>query len=1155
MNQPSELHAAQIAVAQRARHLFAPLYGPLPVAIAVLDAMRRPCFANEAARRLARAPEADPCAHEWVLRLMDGRAFSVGAGSLLSLDQRWDMRLTDAAGERQDVSVQMREIELDGLLWTVLTVQDQSHERDFQREIQRLTSYRGVLLAASRVGVAHVMGEQIVEANGELENMLGYAPGDLAGCRVPDLFASERAWRRIQERSIRALAHDSVFTQQCALRMRDGRELPALVHVGRMDARDPEQGLLITAEDVTQHKATSRLLDQAATELAAIFSNTAIGIVHLVHEPHAGQTRAVRVNRQMEMMLGAQRDEMLGAAPDAWMDEDQKGVLLDAVNRSMAHGEHFKVKVRLRRRDGSMLDCLSHGGLIHRERPEDGVLVAFLDISEQARTEARLAEAERRFAFFANNTDLGLTIHEAGSGQLVLANPGYERLVGVDQQQLANEPRLLRSRIHPDDLAEFDALQEAIQWARTDTRVYRLVDPEGVQRWVSTRVEATRLPDGRTLAYAMSSDVTAQKSRQEQLSQTIAEQEQLFKAANVGIVFVKAGRIVRANPALELMLRAPAGGLIGQPFGDIFPEAVVFSLRPEGPYPVLDEGNVYTVEVQLRRTDGSTFWGDVSGRAIEPGHPSAGYLFCCLDVDERHRSEERLRETTAFLDLVLDNMPMLISVRDAQTSRLLRMNPAAAEVFAPQHAALRTPVALDAESMVGSQASVAQGPLGEPSPLVAGEPDLVAAPGTLLQRILEADRRVMRESKVVDDEGEVTVPNGGGTRTFRTRTLPVFNSLGLCRYLLSLSEDITERKQAEQALRESEARFRQFAEQTDQLIYIFDQAAGELLYHNERLEEVLGLSTERVLRERLSGYENVIEAHRERVSTMQAVDLRHERTDVELSIRHPRKGERVLRWLRFAVTLASGSLRVFGMVEDVTELKQVEAQRLEEALRQRDLLIREVHHRIKNNLQGVAGLMQQIALQKPHLRDDFTDLAAKVQAIAQVHGIQMDRSGMFDYLVVARAILAGVERMYGGRLEIRLDPALAGWMLPEQESVPISLAINELASNAIRHRDGRVPGVPIVEIRPDRLGELDAVRLHIRNAGRLPEGFDFKTLPPGVTGLSLLKALLPRRGCTIGFVHQDDEQGQAWVAVDLLLAPPALRRTSAAGVLDEARGA
>jgi PAS domain S-box-containing protein len=1130
VNQPTELHAAQIAVTQRALRLFAPLYGPLPVAIAVLDATQRPCFANDAARRLASAPDMDATAHDWVLRIVAARTQIAPSAPLLMAEQRWEVRLGDA-DRRQDLAVQLREIELDGLLWSVLTIEDRSTDRDFQREIQRLTSYRGVLLAASRVGVAHVIGEQIVEANTELANMLGYESGALAGRGVPELFASDRAWRRIQERSIRALAHDSVFTQQCALRTHDGRELPALVHVGRMDARDPEQGLLITAEDVTRHKATTRLLDQAATELAAIFSNSAIGIVHLVRDAGGTHPRAVRVNRQMEVMLGAGRDELMGTTVDAWMDAEQAQILREAAGRAIALGEHFKVKVRLRRLDGTALDCLSHGGLIHRERPEDGILVAFLDISEQARAEAQLAEAERRFAFFANNTDLGITIHEAGSGRIVLANPGYERLVGVEQARLEAQPRLLRSRVHPDDLAEFDALQDAIAQARADTRAYRLIDLEGQQRWVSTRIEATRLPDGRTFAYAMSSDVTTQKARQEQLSQTIAEQEQLFKAANVGIVFVKAGRIARANPAFEQMLRAAPGGLIGQSFGDIFPEAVVFSLRPDGPYPVLDEGNVYTVEVQLKRTDASTFWGDVSGRALDAGNPAAGYLFCCLDVDERHRSEERLRETTAFLDLVLDNMPMLISVRDAETSRLLRMNPAAADVFTPlQTEALPMP---DATALATAR-------LPEPPLRATGVP-VAAPPGTLMQRILEADRRVMRDSVVVDDEGEVSAPNGGGTRTFRTRTLPVFNSLGQCKYLLSLSEDITERKQAELALRESEARFRQFAEQTDQLIYIYDQAAGELLYHNDRLEEVLGLSTERVLSERLSGYENVIDAHQDRVAAMQAVDLRHERTDVELSIGHPRKGERVLRWLRFAVTLASGSLRVFGMVEDVTELKQVEAQRLEEALRQRDLLIREVHHRIKNNLQGVAGLMQQIALQKPHLRDDFTDLAAKVQAIAQVHGIQMDRSGMFDYLVVARAILGGVERMYGGRLDMRIDTALSGWMLPEQESVPISLAINELASNAVRHRDGKVQGIPVVELVADRLGEQQAVRLHIRNAGRLPQGFDFQSLPPGVTGLSLLKALLPRRGCQIRFGERVDDANQAWVEVDLVLAPPALR--------------
>ncbi|WP_377161791.1 histidine kinase dimerization/phosphoacceptor domain -containing protein [Roseateles sp. UC29_93] len=68
----------------------------------------------------------------------------------------------------------------------------------------------------------------------------------------------------------------------------------------------------------------------------------------------------------------------------------------------------------------------------------------------------------------------------------------------------------------------------------------------------------------------------------------------------------------------------------------------------------------------------------------------------------------------------------------------------------------------------------------------------------------------------------------------------------------------------------------------------------------------------------------------------------------------------------------------------MTQQRAQEAARLEAAIAQRELLVREVHHRIKNNLQGVAGLLQQIAARRPEVRTVINEAVGQVQAIAQV---------------------------------------------------------------------------------------------------------------------------------------------------------------------------
>ena len=246
-----------------------------------------------------------------------------------------------------------------------------------------------------------------------------------------------------------------------------------------------------------------------------------------------------------------------------------------------------------------------------------------------------------------------------------------------------------------------------------------------------------------------------------------------------------------------------------------------------------------------------------------------------------------------------------------------------------------------------------------------------------------------------------------------------------------------------------------------------------------------------------------------------------------------RAGETERVWDTRLLHLASGSTdetpaQLLLVATDVTEQRAAEQARLQAAIAQRELLVREVHHRIKNNLQGVAGLLQQIATRRPEVAPVLQEAVGQVHAIAQVYGLQVGAHGPLVLQRVFEAIVGSVQRMQGRSMTTVIDGDAGAWALPEAESIPIALSLNELLGNALRHS-------PDAQVRC-RLSCGDGrVALEIVNPGRLPEGFVLQRVPSGVTGLGLVRALLPRRSAILSL-----EQVGGEVVCRLELIPPSV---------------
>jgi PAS domain S-box-containing protein len=517
-------------------------------------------------------------------------------------------------------------------------------------------------------------------------------------------------------------------------------------------------------------------------------------------------------------------------------------------------------------------------------------------------------------------------------------------------------------------------------------------------------------------------------------------------------------------------------------------------------------------ELPMRRADGTVFWCAGNVRPIEPGAPERGVIVALTDVDQRRRSEDELRRVRNHLDLVIESLPVLVSVREAESGRFVSINRAGEAL-----------TGLSRQQVVGRTWRELYG-------------------RQFAELYAEMDRKAIAQAQQIERPRDVMLRADGRVLTVNQRVVPIFDEQqegrdrGAAHYVMSIIDDLTGEVLAETALRETETRFRQFAENIDQMVFIAKADLSQVYYVNDRYAQLVGAPPAELLADVQAARGHVHPDDLpglERLWPRVLVKLRRlRRAEFSLRVVHPACGVHMLNVRLNPARIHDGSIRVFGIADDVTQRWAAEQQRLEEAVTQRDVLVREVHHRIKNNLQGVAGLLQQMASAKPEVAPTLNEVAGQIQAIAQVHGLQIGSGGTLPVLGVAQGIFSNLGAMFGADVRFESDaPGLWRWGLPENEAVPLALVINELGTNAIKYRSSRDLAIEVqIKTRPD------GVAVQIDNAGRLPAGFDLSRVNSGVSGLSLIKALLPRRGARLRI-----EQLGSLVRTTLELSGPAIR--------------
>jgi PAS domain S-box-containing protein len=260
-------------------------------------------------------------------------------------------------------------------------------------------------------------------------------------------------------------------------------------------------------------------------------------------------------------------------------------------------------------------------------------------------------------------------------------------------------------------------------------------------------------------------------------------------------------------------------------------------------------------------------------------------------------------------------------------------------------------------------------------------------------------------------------------------------------------------RRAEQALRASDVRFSSFMNNSQTLAFIKDPQ-GRILYINNTCEQIWGVTLADCLgktnhqlwpaemADRLGANDAAVMERDESSQLVEDISLRNGRSVPMLTFRFP-----------FAD--GDGKRLLGGVSVDISE--QVRTQKaLSSALAVKELLLKEVHHRVKNNLQIISSLlfMQAESLQDLAAARSLQDSQERIQCMALIHE-RLNRDGepdRLDFREYAATLARDLFRSYGVnseriRLRFELDPVSLGL----DQAIPCGLILNELLTNSLKH--------------------------------------------------------------------------------------------------------
>ena len=589
----------------------------------------------------------------------------------------------------------------------------------------------------------------------------------------------------------------------------------------RLERRVAEQTqtLVVVNEQLARELAARRLVESALRESQQRFETAVTGADVGVWDWDL-KTNHVYFSPRWKSQLGYAPDE-IGDAFDEWESrihpEDRARALSAVDGYVKGTTSQYRLEHRLRHKDGSYRWIAAFGAGF---KDAGGKLVRMsgfhLDITVRKHAEDALTRAEERYRMMVEQAVVGL-YQTSAAGRYLSVNPALARLYGyATPEEMIEQVRDIARQIYvePDRRATFVGLiRDQFSVTGFESQVYR---KDGGTMWISESGRALRDDAGRIIGYeGMVEDITSRKEAEQQLRKSEERYRELVERTGDIIYRTdEAGRFTYCNPASLRMLQFAPEELLGRHYLEIVhPDARKETERSYGRQFVRRTASTRH-EVPVRRKDGRTVWLQQNTQLLLDGRTVVGFQVVARDVTERKSAERALRESEERFSKAFHASPAAMCMTSMADGRFLEVN----DAFVAQSGYDRGEI------------------LGRTSAELLAWVDLDDR-RRVFERLRQGETIRDFESRVRRKSGEILdVLMGFEQVTFGAQPC-----------LLTLSVDITRRKRAETALRQSEERFMKAFHSSPAVMAISRSADGCFLDVNEAFVRVSGYSREELL--------------------------------------------------------------------------------------------------------------------------------------------------------------------------------------------------------------------------------------------------------------------------------------------------------------------
>ena len=616
---------------------------------------------------------------------------------------------------------------------------------------------------------------KFIEANPAIVEMFGYeTKEEFLAAQVADLYQDPDDRKTFNEKM---LQDGFVADEELQLKKKDGALFIGSVSAvavkdekGRIEYYD---GII---EDITERKKIEEALLESEQKYRDLFENAPIGIYRTTPDGHI-----LMVNPAVVRMLGYDSFEELAQRnleEEGFEPEYPRSQFKELMERE---GQVIGLESTWVRKDGTTV-CIRENAKAIRD--DSGTIVyegTVEDITERKKAEEALRESETKYRTLADNINVGVYRNTVGpKGKFIEANPAIVEMFGYETKEEFLAAQVADLYQNPDDRKTFN--EKMLQDGFVANEELQLKKKDGAPFIGSVSAVAVKDEQGRTTHYdGIIEDITERKKAEEALQESEEKYRTIIKSIEDGYFEVDiAGNITFFNDSLCRILGYPRDELINMNNREYMDEENATKVYQTFNAVFRTGSPTKAFDWEIIRKDGTKRFIEASVSLIRDfqGEPT-GFRGIVRDITERKQAAEALHRREEEFRLTFENAKDAIFWADPETGLIIKCNKAAEILLEKKR-----------EEIIGHHQTEIHPP---------EKADYYA----------EMFRKHIEQKGALDEEGEAITKSGVVKPVHITASITVVGGNPI---MQGIFRDITERKQAEQELKESEERYRTLVE-------------------------------------------------------------------------------------------------------------------------------------------------------------------------------------------------------------------------------------------------------------------------------------------------------------------------------------------------------